>query len=87
MKQVGWPGGRTSPLMQEAELIRRLREEGVCSPDRMRIAIAGRLLFVDGFVDSLDEKLRAERACRRFMPGATVVNRLRIAAAEERQVS
>lgn len=87
MKELPWPGRSSSPLTREAELIRRLRDAGVCSPDRMRVTIAGRLLFVDGFVESLDEKYRAERACREFVPGATVVNRLRVAATEERQVS
>jgi hypothetical protein len=49
--------------------------------------MAGRWLFVDGFVDSLDQKLQAERACRQLAPGSTVVNRLRVAAAEETPVS
>lgn len=64
-----------------------LRACGACKPDRVRLTMAGRWLFVDGFVDSLDQKLQAERACRQLARGSTVVNRLRVAAAEERPVS
>lgn len=76
-----------SPVAREEELLRKLRAAGICSRQRLRLMIAGRRLFLDGFVDSLDEKVRAEQACRELAQGSTVVNRLRVAAAEERQVS
>ena len=75
------------PLLREEEMLEKLRASGACEPDRVRLTVAGRWLFVDGFVDSLDQKLLAERACRQFAPACTVVNRLRVAAAEERPVS
>ena len=76
-----------SPLAREEELLHSLQAVGACCTDLLRLTIAGNRLFLDGFVESLDQKLRAEQTCRELAPGSTVVNRLRICAAEERQVS
>src|SRR3972149_4375660 len=57
-----------SPPLREEEMREKLRASGACEPDRVRLTVAGRWLFVDGFVDSLDQKLLAERACRQFAP-------------------
>ena len=77
----------TSPLAREEELFRKLQAAAICCTEQLRLTIAARRLFLDGFVESLDQKLRAEQTCRELAPGSTVVNRLRVAAAEERQVS
>lgn len=77
----------SSPLSREAELFRKLQTAGVCSPERLRLTIAGRHLFVDGFVGSLDEKLGVEKACRELAPESYLVNRLRVAAYDETQLS
>ncbi len=87
MKELRLTDGSLSPLIREEELLRKLKAAGVCPPERLRLTIAGRLLFVDGFVCSLDEKRQAEKACHELATGSTVVNRLRIAAAEETRVS
>lgn len=87
MKELRLVEGSSSPLLLEEELLRKLRAAGVCAPDRLRVRVAGRWLFVDGFVDSLNEKLQAERTCRELAPGTIVVNRLRVAAVEGRHVS
>ena len=86
MKELRLTDGSLSPLMREEDILRELRAAGVCPPERLRLTITGRMLFVDGFVCSLEEKLQAEQACRELAPGSTVVNRLRVAAAEETQV-
>ena len=87
MRELRLSDRSSSPLLREEELLEKLLAAGACKPDRVRLTMAGRRLFVDGFVDSLDQKLQAERACRQLAPGSTVVNRLRVAAAEERPVS
>lgn len=87
MKELRLIDMSVSPLAREEELLRKLKAAGVCPPERLRLTIAGRLLFVDGFVCSLEEKLQAAKACRELAPGSTVVNRLRVAAAEETRVS
>lgn len=87
MRELNLSDRSSSPLLQEEELLEMLRACGACKPDRVRLTMAGRWLFVDGFVDSLEQKLQAERACRQLARGSTVVNRLRVAAAEERPVS
>ena len=76
-----------TPLAREEELLRRLQAVGACRTDLLRLTIADNRLFLDGFVASLDQKLQAERVCQELAQGSTVVNRLRVAAAEERQVS
>ncbi len=76
-----------SPLAREEELLSRLQGAGACCTDLLRLTIAGNRLFLDGFVPNLDQKLQAERICLELAQGSTVVNRLRVAAAEERQVS
>ena len=80
MKELRLTDRSSSPLLQEEELLRKLQATGVCASERLRLTIAGRWLFVDGFVDSLDQKLQAERACRELARGSTIVNRLRVAA-------
>jgi len=87
MRELSLSDRSSSPLLLEEELLEKLRACGACKPDRVRLMMAGRWLFVDGFVDSLDQKLQAERECRHLAPGSTVVNRLRVAAAEERPLS
>lgn len=77
----------SSPLTREVELLRKLQAATVGGTERLRLTIAGRRLFLDGFVDSVDQKLRAEKACRVLAPECAIVNRLRVAATEERQVS
>ena len=87
MRELSLSDRSSSPLLREEELLEMLRACGACKPDRVRLTMAGRWLFVDGFVDSLDQKLQAERACRQLAHGCTVVNRLRVAATEETPVS
>ncbi len=87
MRELNLSDRSSSPLLQEEELLEMLRACGACKPDRVRLTMAGRWLFVDGFVDSLEQKLQAERSCRQLAHGCTVVNRLRVAAAEETPVS
>ncbi len=87
MKVLRLANGSTSPLAREEELIRKLQAAGICGTELLRLTISGRWLFVDGFVESVDQKLRAERTCRELAPGSMVVNRLRVAAAEGPQVS
>ncbi len=87
MRELSLSDRSSSPLLQEEELLEKLLAAGACKPDRVRLTMAGRWLFVDGFVDSLNQKLLTESACRQLAPESTVVNRLRVAAAEERPVS
>ncbi len=87
MKVLRLAGESNSPLAREEELLRRLQAAGDCCTDLLRLTIAGNRLFLDGFVPSLDQKLQAERICQELALGSMVVNRLRVAAAEERQVS
>lgn len=77
----------SSPLAREAELLRKLQTATASGTERLRLTIAGRDLFLDGFVDSLDQKFQVEKACRDLAPESCLVNRLRVATAEERQVS
>ena len=83
MRELNLSDRSSSPILQEEELLERLLACGACKPDRVRLTMAGRWLFVDGFVDSLEHKLQAERECRQHAPGSTVVNRLRVAVTEE----
>ncbi len=73
-------------IARELELLGRLEAGGACT-DQLRLIIAGRRLFLDGFVESLDEKLQAEQVCDELTPGITVVNRLRVARGLGRKVS
>ncbi len=82
MKVLRLAGEPDSPLAREEELLRRLQTVGSCRTDLLRLTIAGNRLFLDGFVPSLDQKLQAERICQELAQGSTVVNRLRVAAAE-----
>jgi hypothetical protein len=77
----------SSPLAQEEELLRKLRRTGACSSADVRLVVAGHKLFVEGFVGSVNEKLRVEKACRRLAPQCDLVNRLRVASQGEPQVS
>jgi hypothetical protein len=77
----------SSPLALEEEILRELSLTGLRLPERLRLTITGRRLIVDGFVDSVQEKYQVEKACRTLAPGRTVINRLRVATDEERQVS
>ena len=82
MKVLRLADSSISPLAREEELLRRLQAEGACCTDLLRLTVAGNRLFLDGFVPSLDQKLQAERICQELAQGSTVVNRLRVAAAE-----
>jgi len=68
-----------TPVVQEQQLLSKLKEAHVCAEDRLRLRIVGRRLLVDGFVASLDQKIAVEAACRQFAPSIRVVNRLRVA--------
>ena len=83
MKVLRLADDSTSPLAREEELFRKLQAAGICGAEALRLTISGRWLFVE----SLDQKLRAERTCRELAPGSMVVNRLRVATPAERQVS
>jgi hypothetical protein len=85
MKVLLLAADSASPLEREDELFHKLQAAGIRGTEPLRLTISGRWLFVDGFVESLDHKLRAERTCRELAPESRVVNRLRVAA-EERQV-
>ncbi len=76
-----------NPLAREEALLRRLRTAMVRSSTTVRLTVAGRRLFVDGFVASVEEKFQVENVCRRLAPDSDVINRLRVAFTAERQVS
>jgi hypothetical protein len=78
MKVLRLANGSANPLAREEELLIALEAAGACSCHLLRLTISGRRLFLDGFVESLDQKLRAEQACRELAPESTVVNRLRV---------
>ena len=77
----------SSPLVREEELLRQLRAAEVCSSTTVRLTVSGRRLFVDGFVASVEEKFQVEGVCRQLAPDSDLINRLRVASAEEREVS
>jgi hypothetical protein len=72
-----------SPLSRETDLLWRLRATTPCGTERLRVIIAGRQLFLDGFAESVDHKHRVKSACRLLAPQSTLVNRLRVAVPEE----
>jgi hypothetical protein len=74
-------------IAREKKLLGTLEEAGAFRTDELSLTIADHHLFLDGFVESLDEKLRAERLCHELSPEFPVVNRLRIASTLERKVS
>ncbi len=78
MKILRLADASANPLAREEELLSALQAGGACSCQQLRLTISGRQLFLDGFVESLDQKLRAEQACRELAPESTVVNRLRV---------
>lgn len=71
-----------SPLVQELELLQRLQAATAGGTERLRLRISGRQLFLDGYVESLDQKAQVEQACRTLARQSILVNRLRIAASE-----
>jgi hypothetical protein len=73
--------------VREEELLRRLRAAAECSCTTVRLTVEGGRLFVDGFVSSVDEKSQVESVCRQLAPDTDLVNRLRVASAEQQQVS
>lgn len=75
------------PLAPGQDVLSQLQTTGVCDSEWLRVTSIGRTLFLDGFVDSLEQKLRVERACRKLASGSTVVNRLRVATISDRQAS
>lgn len=76
-----------NPLAREEALLRRLRTAMVRTSTTVRLTVAGRRLFVDGFVASVEEKFQVESVCRRLAPDSDLINRLRVACTAERQVS
>ena len=72
----------SNPVAREQEILRQLWAAGISRKGQIRLTIARRHLFLDGYVDNLEEKLRIEKACLDCASGDTVVNRLRIAAEE-----
>ena len=87
MRILGVVDRSSSSLMREEELLRQLQATGVCTPGQLRLTIADRRLFLDGFVQGLDQKFLVERACRQLSPTNVLVNRLRVAPAEEYKAS
>ena len=71
-----------SPLVQELELLQRLQAATAGGTERLRLTISGRQLFLDGFVESVDQKSQMEQACRALARQSILVNRLRVAASE-----
>jgi hypothetical protein len=65
-----------------AHLLQRLRAATASGTERLRLTISGRHLFLDGFVESLDQKSQVEQACRAFTPESILVNRLCVAVSE-----
>jgi len=77
----------SSPLVQELELLQRLQTATAGGTERLRLTISGRQLFLDGFVESVDQKSQMEQACRALAPQSILVNRLRVAVSEGPRVS
>lgn len=75
------------PLAREIELLRQLQARTECGTSAVRLTIAGRRLFLDGFAESVVEKFLLEKACRELAPESILVNRLRVAVSEQRRVS
>jgi hypothetical protein len=71
-----------SPLVKELELLQRLQAATAGGTERLRLTISGRQLFLDGFVESVDQKSQVEQACRALAQQSILVNRLRVAASE-----
>jgi len=78
---------RASPLLQEKELLIRLQKAEVYHIEELRLFIAGRRVFLDGFVASIRDKRQVEDACRKMAPDVDVINRLRVASIGVRDVS
>ncbi len=78
---------RASSLLQEKELLIRLQKAEVYHIEELRLAIAGRRVFLDGFVASVRDKRRVEDACRKLAPDVDLINRLRVASIGVRDVS
>jgi hypothetical protein len=76
-----------SPLVQELELLQRLQAARAGGTERLRLTISGRQLFLDGFVECVDQKSQVEQACRALAPQSILVNRLRVAVSEGPRVS
>ena len=79
--------GLTGSLKFEDELRRALEESDACCMGHLHLTVSGGTLLLDGFVDSLEQKRRAERACEEITEEILVVNRLRVAQVTERHVS
>jgi osmotically-inducible protein OsmY len=82
MKPLRFAATEASPSQVETRILDSIRASESCDARRLRVALAGHLIYLDGFVDDLREKSAAEMACRRCAPDLTVINRLRIAARE-----
>jgi len=78
---------RASSLLREKELLIRLQKTGFYDIEELRIAIAGRRVFLVGFVASVRDKRQVEDACRKLAPNVDLINRLRVASIDVRDVS
>ena len=74
-------------LVQELELLQRLQAATAGGTERLRLTISGRQLFLDGFVESVDQKSQVEQACGALDPQSILVTRLRVAVSEGPRVS
>ncbi len=87
MKILRFANNPTSAPVWEDGLFSKLEAAGASSCGRLRMTIASRRLFLEGLVESLEQELREERAGRKLAYGRMVVNRPRVAGADERPVS
>lgn len=87
MSGSGEGRGLIGSIKFEDELRRRLEESDACCMGHLHLTVSGGNLLLDGFVHSLDQKRRAERACEEIADRILVINRLRVAQIPERHVS
>lgn len=87
MSESGEGRGLIGSIEFEDELRRGLAESDACCMGHLHLTVSGGMLLLDGFVHSLDQKRRAERACEEITDEILVVNRLRVAQVPERHVS
>ena len=78
---------RERPLLQEKEFLSKLQKAEVFYTEELRLAIAGRRVFLDGFVASVRDKWQVEDTCRKLAPDVDLINRLRVASVDIRDVS
>jgi hypothetical protein len=69
------------------KLLQQLQAATTGGTERFRLTISGRQLFLDGFVESVDQVSQVEQACRALTPESILVNRLCVAVSEGPRVS